>query len=187
MNSAPRGHEATAARGAMISASVDIGGDDRESPSIGADQRRRDVQAMLTASHRTGSTRTRPGRLRPRQWTRMNQPSAGAGKKLASPRWRQPLPTRWARRSAANAVITLPIMRMAPPDGGRPASGDFAEYRLEARDIRQAGSQIDDGRQFIGCCAQTGTDRTAARWPHANADSDLTGPYAAAVQGVSRS
>jgi hypothetical protein len=45
MNSAPRGHEATAARGAMISASVDIGGDDRESPSIGADQRRRDVQA----------------------------------------------------------------------------------------------------------------------------------------------
>jgi len=33
------------ARGAMISASVDIGGDDRESSSIGADQRRRDVQA----------------------------------------------------------------------------------------------------------------------------------------------
>ena len=120
MNSAPRGHEATAARGAMISASVDIGGDDRESSSIGADQRRRDVQAMLTASHRTGSTRTRPGRLRPRRWIRMNQPSAGAGKKLASPRWRQPLPTRWARRSAANAVITLPIMRIAPPDGGRP-------------------------------------------------------------------
>jgi hypothetical protein len=29
------------ARGAMISASVDIGCDDRESPSIGADQRRR--------------------------------------------------------------------------------------------------------------------------------------------------
>ena len=53
----------------MISASVDIGGDDRESPSIGADQRRRDVQAMLTASHRTGSTRTRPGRLRDAAWT----------------------------------------------------------------------------------------------------------------------
>jgi hypothetical protein len=46
-----------------------------------------------------------------------------------------------------------------------PASGDFAEYRLEARDIRQAGSQIDDGRQCIDRCAQTGTDRTAARWP----------------------
>jgi len=43
-----------------------------------------------------------------------------------------------------------------------PASGDFAEYRLEARDIRQAGSQIDDGRQCIDRCAQTGTDRTAA-------------------------
>jgi len=63
MNSAPRGHEATAARGAMISASVDIGGDDRESPSIGADQRRRDVQAMLTASHRTGSTRGSTGAI----------------------------------------------------------------------------------------------------------------------------
>ena len=68
-----------------------------------------------------------------------------------------------------------------------PASGDFAEYRLEARDIRQAGSQIDDGRQCIDRCVQTGTDGTAARWPHANADSDLTGPCAAAVQGVSRS
>jgi len=56
-------------------------------------------------------------------------------------------------------------MRIAPPDGGSPASGDFAEYRLEARDIRQAGSQIDDGRQYIDRCAQTGTDRTAARWP----------------------
>jgi len=32
------------ARGAMIRASVDIGGDDRESPSIDADQRRRDVR-----------------------------------------------------------------------------------------------------------------------------------------------
>jgi len=63
MNSAPRGHEATAARGAMISASVDIGGDDRESPSIDADQRQRDVRQMPTASHRTGSTRTRPGRF----------------------------------------------------------------------------------------------------------------------------
>jgi len=51
------------ARGAMIRASVDIGGDDRESPSIGADQRQRDVRQMPTASHRTGSTRTRPGRF----------------------------------------------------------------------------------------------------------------------------
>jgi len=51
------------ARGATIRASVDIGGDDRESPSIGADQRRRDVRQMPTASHRTGSTRTRPGRF----------------------------------------------------------------------------------------------------------------------------
>ena len=46
-----------------------------------------------------------------------------------------------------------------------PASGDFAEYRLEAPDIRQAGSQIDGGRQCIDRCAHTGTDRTAARWP----------------------
>jgi hypothetical protein len=30
-----------------------------------------------------------------------------------------------------------------------PASGDFAEYRLEAPDIRQAASQIDDGRQCM--------------------------------------
>jgi len=51
------------ARGATIRASVDIGGDDRESPSIGADQRRRDVQAMLTASHRTGSTRGSTGAI----------------------------------------------------------------------------------------------------------------------------
>src|SRR5690242_12494195 len=39
-----------------------------------------------------------------------------------------------------------------------PASGDFAEYRLEARDIRQAGSQIDDGRQ---CTAARRPARTA--------------------------
>jgi len=60
MNSAPRGHEATAARGAMISASVDIGGDDRESPSIGADQRRRDVQASADSltPHRIDSDST---------------------------------------------------------------------------------------------------------------------------------
>src|SRR6185437_1310219 len=102
-----------------------------------------------TAPDRLGLDRSD---LRPRRWARMNRSSAGAGKKLASPRWRQPLPTRWARRSAANAVITLAIMRMAPPDGGRPASGDFAEYRLEARDIRKAGSQIDDGRQSIDRC-----------------------------------
>jgi len=60
MNSARRGHEATAARGAMISASVDIGGDDRESPSIGADQRRRDVQASADSltPHRIDSDST---------------------------------------------------------------------------------------------------------------------------------
>jgi hypothetical protein len=37
----PRTRSDTGARGVMISASVDIGGDDRESPSISADQRRR--------------------------------------------------------------------------------------------------------------------------------------------------
>jgi hypothetical protein len=44
----------------MISASVDIGGDDRESPSIGADQRRRDVQASADSltPHRIASGST---------------------------------------------------------------------------------------------------------------------------------
>jgi hypothetical protein len=46
------------ARGAMISAS--IGCDDRESPSIGADQRRRDVQANADSltPHRLDSEST---------------------------------------------------------------------------------------------------------------------------------
>jgi len=48
------------ARSAMISASVDIGGDDRESSSIGADQRRRDVQANADSltPHRIDSDST---------------------------------------------------------------------------------------------------------------------------------
>jgi hypothetical protein len=48
------------ARGAMISASVDIGCDDRESPSIGADQLRRDVQANADSltPHRIDSEST---------------------------------------------------------------------------------------------------------------------------------
>ena len=116
MNSARRGYEATAARAARRSARMSIWaamiGNPHRSARISAGATCRQTP---TASHRTGSTRSRPERLRPCRWARMNRSSAGAGKKLASPRWRQPLPTRWARRSAANAVITLPSVRAEPP------------------------------------------------------------------------
>ena len=86
-------------------------GNPHRSARISAGATCRQCRQPHTAPDRLGLDR---GDLRPRRWARMNHPSAGAGKKLASPRWRQPLPTRWARRSAANAVITLPIMRIAP-------------------------------------------------------------------------
>jgi len=139
----PRIRSDSGARGATISANVHMGCDDRESPSIGANQRRRDVQANADSltPHRIDSEST--GAIASVSLARMNRSSAGAGKKLASPRWRQPLPTRWARRSAANAVITLPIMPIAPSgwwQAPRPATSPSiaSRRRISARRARKS-------------------------------------------------
>jgi hypothetical protein len=56
----PRIRSDSGARGATISANVHMGCDDRESPSIGANQRRRDVQANADSltPHRIDSEST---------------------------------------------------------------------------------------------------------------------------------